>query len=148
MEAKYYGLTAGYPETPNTNSKQWLHDSCEGTIQIGENGKLRCQKCHIEQHIFTWNLAENFHVSHTASGKCIELVEAISFGGQIAPTAGIMWLKTYLINIGAEKEANAIPGVASKERDKRHDKDDAPENQPPQENKPQNGGPRYDNMHN
>ncbi|MFC1607957.1 hypothetical protein ACFL47_08305 [Candidatus Latescibacterota bacterium] len=103
MDNSYFNLIASEPGSILSEKHEWLHNECGGTIQIGDDGNLRCEKCSTTQNIFFWIISDNSHLSEKeSSGKKIDFNTAISFAGQVTSKAGRLWLINFLTSMGAE----------------------------------------------
>ncbi|BAY26705.1 hypothetical protein NIES2100_65210 [Calothrix sp. NIES-2100] len=95
----YYNLVAFVPNSNLYTSVQWLHHSCEFPLQIGDNGKIRCEYCSQNKLIFDWYITDNNHLSERPFGTKIDVSSALSFAGQMIPIAGQKWMNRFLENL-------------------------------------------------
>lgn len=79
---------------------EWLHHECEGTLQIGNDGTIRCEKCNLQQPAINWSMGDENHLAEVADGSPkLDFSTVASLAGQIASTAGAKWLNEFLGNV-------------------------------------------------
>ena len=91
----------------NTERSFWSHydNGCHGDIYVGDDANYKCKKCGKKSHVKNWayncpghsNSPDEF-VKASAQG----LAKAVSTAGQMVQEAGIMWLQTFLQNMGKD----------------------------------------------
>jgi hypothetical protein len=97
---EYYNLVSYPPGLDSTTPQQWLHYTCEGNLQIGNDGTIRCEKCDAQQVALSWYIVGNSHLSDVPPEvKQLDVLFVTSLAGQLTTTAGKKWLIEFLGNI-------------------------------------------------
>ena len=100
ITVQYHNLVAYPPGSDLTAAHQWLHQGCEGNLQIGNDGTIRCEKCNIQQPALTWYMMDEAHLSEAPPQiKQLDVSSVVSLAGQIASTASAKWLTEFLSHI-------------------------------------------------
>jgi predicted RNase H-like nuclease (RuvC/YqgF family) len=103
--AEYHNLIVSSPTSPHLKPVQWLHKSsyehCEGKLQIGDNGIIRCERCDTQMPALEWYIFGDSHLSELqlGGGKKIDISDVISFVGQMVLTTGQKWMMRALTHI-------------------------------------------------
>jgi hypothetical protein len=102
-EPQYFDLIASFPEDVQSEKKQWLHHSCGGNLQIGNNASIRCDKCPKEQPALSWFITEPYQLSdNPREAKEMDFSSVASLAGQIAGQAGKSWLSSFLTHVESD----------------------------------------------
>lgn len=100
MTVEYYNLVASIPGSDSTEQHQWLHHKCEGSLQIGNDGTIRCEQCNVQQPALTWYIMDETYLSEAPPEvKQLDVSSVVSLAGQVTSTAGAKWLSEFLSHI-------------------------------------------------
>ena len=100
ITTQYHNLVAYPPNSDSTTPHQWLHQGCEGNLEIGNDGTISCQKCEVKQPALNWYITDETHMAEAPpEAKQLDFTTVSSLAGQIASTAGPKWLGEFLSNI-------------------------------------------------
>lgn len=97
---QYHNLIAYYPGLDSTEQHEWLHFKCEGNLQIGNDGTIRCEKCNTQQPALTWYMIDETHLSQAPpEARQLNFSDVTSLAGQVTAKAGKEWLSEFLSHI-------------------------------------------------